>query len=445
MAKLNKRTVDAAGPRERDYALWDDDLPRFGLRVRTSGTKTYVVQYRAKGRTRVVTLGRHGALTPAKARKLALGVLAQVAAGGDPAEDRDTGREQLTVRQLGRRYLAEHAEPKKKPSSVADDRRMLEKYIYPAFGSRRVLEVRRADIEKLHVALREKPTTANRLVSLLSALFHFAERRELVPPYFNPCRGIRRYPERRRERFLSAAELTRLGAALKGLEESYEAGKDPRRQQSELPAGLAAVRLLVFTGARVSEILSLRWEYVDFERGLLRLPDSKTGAKVIHLNAPALELLARRCQARGDSPWVIAGEAPGEHLVNLGKIWRRVRKRATLEDVRLHDLRHSFASVGAAAGLSLPLIGGLLGHRQASTTQRYAHLADDPLRSASELVASRIAAALEGREAAQVLLMDERTAARADGSGSRSRANDRQVGSHGISQSRANCPEAERF
>lgn len=419
MAKLNKRTVDAAAPRGSGYALWDDDLPRFGLRVRTTGTKTYVVQYRAKGRTRVVTLGCHGGLTPASARKLALAVLAQVAAGGDPAEDRDTGREQLTVRQLGQRYMAEHAVPKKKPTSVADDRRMLEKYIYPALGSRRVLEVRRADIEKLHVALRAKPTTGNRLVSLLSALFHFAERLELVPPYFNPCRGICRYAERRRERFLSVAELTRLGSALKALEEAYKAGKDPRRQQSEIPAGLAAVRLLVFTGARVGEILGLRWEYVDFERGLLRLPDSKTGAKVIHLNAPALELLARRCEARGDSPWVIPGEAAGEHLVNLGKIWRRVRKRAGLEDVRLHDLRHSFASVGAAAGLSLPLIGGLLGHRQASTTQRYAHLADHPLRSASELVASRIAAALEGREAALVLPIEERSARRADGSGRR--------------------------
>lgn len=429
MAKLNKRTVDATAPRERDYALWDDDLPRFGLRVRQSGTKTYVVQYRAKGRTRVVTLGRHGALTPDQARKLALGVLAQVAAGSDPAEDRDTGREQLTVRQLGNRYLAEHAEPKKKPSSAADDRRMLEKYIFSAFGSRRVLEVRRADIEKVHVALREKPTTANRLVSLLSALFHFAERLELVPPYFNPCRGIRRYPERRRERFLSVAELTRLGAALKDLEEAYESGRDPRRRQSELPAGLAAVRLLVFTGARVGEILSLRWAYVEFERGLLRLPDSKTGAKVIHLNAPALELLAQRYEARGDSPWVIPGEAPDEHLVNLGKIWRRVRKRAGLEDVRLHDLRHSFASVGAAAGLSLPLIGGLLGHRQASTTQRYAHLADDPIRSASELVGSRIAAALEGRAEAQVVGIHKRSAAHGGASGRSSHAKRRQPAS----------------
>jgi integrase len=185
---------------------------------------------------------------------------------------------------------------------------------------------------------------------------------------------------------------------LKVVETGYRVGRDRRRLHSELPAGVAALRLLIFTGARVSEILNLRWENVDFERGLLRIPDSKTGAKTIQLNAPALELLAKRYEGRGDSRWVIPGEVPGERLVNLGKIWRRVRKRAELEDVRLHDLRHSFASVGAAAGLSLPLIGALLGHRQASTTQRYAHLADDPVRNASELVGARIAAALDGHE-----------------------------------------------
>ena len=174
---------------------------------------------------------------------------------------------------------------------------------------------------------------------------------------------------------------------------------------------MAALRLLIFTGARVNEILGLRWEHVDLQRGLLRIPDSKTGAKAIQLNAPALELLAGRHEERGGSSWVIPGHVPGEHLVNLGKIWRRIRERAELEDVRLHDLRHSFASMGAAAGLSLPLIGALLGHRQPSTTQRYAHLADDPVRSASELVGSRIAAALEGRDDGEVIEIGRRTTA----------------------------------
>jgi integrase len=426
MAKLTKRTIDAVATKERDYTLWDEDLPRFGLRVRTSGTKSYVVQYRIHGRTRFVTLGHHGPVTPDHARKLALGVLADVAAGRDPAEERKQGREALTLRQLAERYLAEHAEPKKKPKSADDDRRMLDNHILPALGSRRVIDIRRGEIEKIHVSLRDRPIMGNRVLSLLSTLFHFAERLELVPPYFNPCRGIRRYPERRRERFLSIAELTRLGASLKALEDGYNAGKDPRRAQSELPAAVAALRLLIFTGARMSEILTLRWEYVDFERGLLRLPDSKTGPKVIHLNAPALELLAVRCELRNASPWVIPGDVSGERLVNLGKIWRRVRKRAGLDDVRIHDLRHSFASMGAAAGLSLPLIGALLGHRQASTTQRYAHLADDPIRNAGELVGSRIAAALEGREEAPVMIIRERSRGRGIATGRRRRAKERQ-------------------
>jgi len=409
MAKLLKRTVDAAKPKDRDYVLWDEELPRFGLRVRTSGAKTYVVQYRAKGRTRHMTLGQHGPLTPDQARKLALGVLAEVAAGGDPAQDRDTQREALTIRQLAARYMSEHAEPRKKAVSAAEDRRMLDRYILPALGSRRVLSITRTEIEKLQLALREKPTMANRVVSLLSTLFHFTERRDLVPPYFNPSRGVERFREKRRERFLSSNELSRLGEALRAVETTYEAGKDPRRLQSELPAAIGALRLLVFTGARTSEILGLRWEHVEFERGLLRIPDSKTGAKTIPLNAPALELLAARYDARTACPWVIPGEIPGERLVNLGKIWRRIRKRAGLEDVRLHDLRHSFASMGAAAGLSLPLIGALLGHRLPSTTQRYAHLADDPVRSASELVGSRIAAALEGRADGKLVEIHRRT------------------------------------
>jgi integrase len=444
MAKLTKRTVDAARPKQRDYVLWDEDLPRFGLRVRATGTKSYVVQYRAYGRTRHVTLGRPGPLTPDGARKLALGVLAEVAAGGDPAEDRDTSREALTLRQLAFRYVAEHAEPRKKPRSAAEDRRMLERDILPVLGSRRVLQISRAEVERLQLSMRERPTMGNRVVSLLSSLFHFAERRDLVPAFFNPSRGVQRFPERRRERFLSAQELARLGDALKALEDAYEAGRDPRRFSSELPAAVAALRLLVFTGARTSEILGLRWEHMDFEWGMLRIPDSKTGAKTIPLNAPALELLVARHGARGDSPWVIPGEVPGEHLVNLGKIWRRVRKRAGLEDVRLHDLRHSFASVGAAAGLSLPLIGALLGHRQASTTDRYAHLADDPIRSASELVGSRIAAALEGREEAPILEMEASKRRRGVRSGRRGGAKGGQSSSRGVSGADPKSPETGR-
>ena len=193
-----------------------------------------------------------------------------------------------------------------------------------------------------------------------------------------------KFPDRKRDRFLSMRELRRLARALAVAE----------RCGKITPHMAAAVRLLVLTGARLGEVLSLRWDWVDLAAGALRLPDSKTGAKVIHLNAPARAVLAELPRLK-DNPFVIVGKMPGRPLVNLEKPWRRVRKAALLDNVRLHDLRHSHASVGVASGLSLPLIGGLLGHSQPSTTARYAHLADDPLKAASELVGRRIAEAME--------------------------------------------------
>ena len=163
---------------------------------------------------------------------------------------------------------------------------------------------------------------------------------------------------------------------------------------TELPSAIAAIRLLLFSGCRRSEILTLQWEHVDFERQCLRLQESKTGAKTVYLSPPALEVLTGTERQEGN-PYVIRGAKPGAHLVNLTKPWMRIRARAGLDDVRLHDLRHSFASVAVAGGLSLPLIGALLGHTQPQTTARYAHLAADPLRQATDLVGRRIAAAME--------------------------------------------------
>jgi integrase len=209
------------------------------------------------------------------------------------------------------------------------------------------------------------------------------------PANSNPCRNIEKYRERKRERFLSEGELARLGAAL----------AEAEKQVSESPSAVAAIRLLALSGARLNEILTLRWEHVDFERGCLRLSESKTGAKTIHLSPPALALLASLPRIEGN-PHVLPGMKAGAHLVNLEKPWRRIRAAATLPDVRLHDLRHSFASFGAGAGLGLPVIGALLGHTQAATTQRYAHLAADPLKQASDLIGGRIAAALSNGKGA---------------------------------------------
>jgi integrase len=215
------------------------------------------------------------------------------------------------------------------------------------------------------------------------------------PDGSNPTRHIEPFPEKRRERYLSEREQDRLGRAL---QEAERAGR-------ERPEVIAAIRLLIFTGCRLNEILRLRWEFVDWEQAYLRLPDSKTGSKVLHLNAPAMQVLGGL--RGGGSPWVIPGVRPGQPLVNLTRPWRRILSRAGIQSLRIHDLRHSFGAIAAGSGLALPIIGRLLGHTQVATTARYAHLADDPIRQASEAVGQRIAARLDRRTAAEVLPIRE--------------------------------------
>ena len=385
MPKLTKRAVDAARPGAMERLVWDEGLPGFGLRVFPSGRKTFFVQYRSQGRIRRFALGPYGVLTPAEARAMAIDVLADVRRGGDPAEARRLASKAPNVSDLCTRYLAEYAAGRKKARSVAEDERLIEGFIKPALGRRRVAGVTRPEIVRLHNSLRATPYQANRVLAVLSRMFNLAERWGLRPDGSNPVRHVDRFAERKRERFLSEAELARLGKALADAE---DAG-------TETAETIAAIRLLVFTGCRVGEILRLRWEHVDFERRCLHLPESKTGARTVPVNAPALKVLAEL--ERGESPWVIPGRKRGAPLVNLGKPWRRIREKARLRDVRLHDMRHSYASVAAGAGHSLVVIGALLGHRQATTTQRYAHLSDDPVRSATEMVGARIAAAMDAK------------------------------------------------
>lgn len=397
--KISKRTVDALKPGEKDGYLWDggyrDALPGFGVKVTPKGRKVYLIQYRLggrSGRTRRVTLGTHGNSTADEARSRAKKLLGQVADGKDPAAERDKAKAESTLGAVLEQFLTEHVDTKLKRQSAEAYRRVAKFYILPKLKNRRIAEIERADVARLHHSMRDKPYQANRTLAVLSILFNWCEKHGLRPDGSNPCRHIEKYREYKRERFLSEAELARLGEAL-GTAEMGE---------TVSPWVAAAIRLLTLTGARMSEILTLKWNEVDFEQQQLRLPDSKTGRKSVYLNAPALEVLASIPRLDGN-PYVICGEKTGAHLVNLQKPWRRIRTAAGLDDVRLHDLRHSFASVAAGGGMSLPVIGALLGHSQPQTTQRYAHLSADPLKAASDAVGERIAAAMGPANSADIV------------------------------------------
>jgi len=383
--RIGIQSVLALRPGE---TLKDTALVGFEVRARET-TKTYSVLYRAgRGRgapQRRLTIGKHGKpWTPESARAEARRILRLVAQGQDPAGAKTEARSAPTVTDFAERFLTEYIEPRRKKSTAKEYRRLFATKILPTLGKKRVTEVTRQEVARLHHDLRHTPIDANLAIARLHTMFEFAERIGLRPENSNPCRKVEKYPQRHRERFLSADELGRLGEALVAHDEIA-------------PFAVAAIKLLIFTGARKSEVRGLQWGWIDFARGEARLPDSKTGAKTIHLPPPALQVLSALPRIEGN-PHVIVGGKARQPLANLQHPWEAIRKRAGLEDVRLHDLRHAFASIAAASGMGLPIIGKMLGHTQPQTTARYAHLASDPVKAAAAAVASKIAAAMEGGE-----------------------------------------------
>ncbi len=384
--KLTKRAVESATADERDVVLWDTELAGFCCKITPKGKRVYQVYYRTRsGQQRRPTIGAHGVLTCDEARNIAKIWLADAATGGDPSQDKRTDRSAVTLREFSEQYLTRHARVRKKPLSVEADERNLRNHILPALGSRAMPDISKQDIARFHSGMSDRPGAANRSLALLSKMFNLAELWGVRPDYSNPCRHIEKFKERKIERFLSGEEFARLGRALAECES----------EGTERASVIAAIRLLVFTGCRRDEILKLEWTSIDFEHTCIRLPDSKTGAKPVYLNAPALKVLSNIPRSQ-DNPYVIVGAKRGAHLVNIEKPWRRIREKAKLPDVRLHDLRHSFASIGASTGMGLPMIGALLGHKDTATTQRYAHLSVDPLRAANEAIGAEIADALFG-------------------------------------------------
>ena len=420
--RITKRVVDSLKIKPSEYAVWDATMPGFGVRVRPTGAMSYVVVYRAgSGRGapyRRYTIGTIGKITPEKARLRAKGILGAVAHGRDPAGEKTGERGTPTVTELADRFMTEHIEPKRKPGTATFYRDILNRIVKPELGTTKADKVTQAAVAKVHGKLRATPFQANRMLAVVGSMYAFAARIGAVPEGTNPARKIDKFAEHRRERFLTGEELEQLGAAIREAEtkgipwEVDETGpkakhlpKAKNRYTKIGPFAAAALRLLLFTGCRLREILHLKWENVDTERGLLFLADSKTGKKTVVLNAPALAVLTGLDRI---GSYVVPGDDPEKPRADLKGPWEAVSKRAGLDGVRLHDLRHTYASFGAGSGFGLPIIGKLLGHTQASTTQRYAHLDNDPLRRASEHIGGTIAAALDGRRSRTVAVNNNR-------------------------------------
>lgn len=419
IARLTKRVVDGAAPEGQRFIVWDRDLKGFGLRVEPSGAKTFLVRYRVgggrRGTRRQFKIGSYGALTPDQARQRAEEVLATVELGGDPQAGRVEARKALTVAELCDLYLAEGVATKK-ASTIALDQIRIAGHLKPSIGTRKITELKPGDVERMMMdiaagAIRApvpeghtgpKPpgsrarggkTAATKSVKLLRAMYRFAAGRKLCLE--NPTEGVKTFTDGRRERFLSPAELGRLGEALSSAECS--ADELPGWQKAARLSHVTILRLLLLSGARKNEIARLKRSEIRDGGAWVQLEDSKTGRKVIKLGAAAQVLL--NSVPETVSAYVFPDPRdPGRPVRNIDWAWVGIRGSAGLDDVRIHDLRHSFASVGLAGGSGLFLIGKLLGHSHVATTQRYAHLADDPVKAAADRISAMISAQLAGRQ-----------------------------------------------
>jgi len=381
--KLTKQILTELTPKDKDLYIWDTGTTGFGVRVKPSGIKTYILQYRNKyGRVKRLSIGRVGELTLDEARREAIIMRGQVSLGSDPAQERQNDRTIESIRDLANRYMSDHCEGRCKESTIKAHTWLLDKFILPKFGARKISELTPQDVGRFHQGLRDTPYNANRCIGLLKAMFSKAEQWGLLPPNSNPARPIRPFREKKRQRFLTPDEFTRLFDAVDRLLTIH--GIDIYQA--------AAIKLLALTGCRLGEILQLTWGDVDFRNERLLLENHKTdsrGIKGIPLSEEALAVLCT-LPRKNDNPYVIAGKQPGKHIINLRKPWLRVLEAAKLENVRIHDLRHSFASAAASSGIPIQIVGALLGHSSTQSTARYAHLYDDPLREATYTISSVI-------------------------------------------------------
>ena len=378
--RLSKTIIDKITNPAAETIIWDETLSGFGLRVKPNGTKSYVIQYRTRtsGRSRRKTLGQHGPLMSfSEAKKLATGMLSDVIRGADPVADATATRNAPTIAELAEQYYEIHALPKKRKKSAANDRSMLDRLILPRLGTQMVSEVGHRDIQTFHNSLKATPYQANRVMALLSKMFELSITWGMRAE--NPTKGIEKFHEEKRHRWLSEVELSRLGAALDGHRNQKAAN---------------AIRLQLLTGARIGEVLSARWPDFDLDRGVWIKPSHHTKQKRtehLPLARAAVALLEKVQESQGTgSDFVFPGKSKAKPLVDLKKFWKSVISDADIKDYRIHDNRHTHASQLVSSGMSLAIVGRLLGHTNPMTTQRYAHIADEPLREAAEVMAEKM-------------------------------------------------------
>lgn len=410
MTRLTKRTIDALKPDcRRDTFLWDGELRGFGVRVKQSGTKTFIIQYRnIEGRTRRCVVGQYGVLTVEQARDLAQKKLAAVIDGADPSAERHAIRQGLTVSALCDWYLTE-AEAGRligrnrrpiKASSLSGDRSRIELHIKPLIGNRVVSQLKLADIERLQGDIAAGRTArarkigrggqtaggigvAARAISTLRSLFNHARRLGLIKD--SPAAGVRIMASHKLKRYLSAGEIRHLGKVMTQME-----------REGEHPTGLAAIRVMLLTGFRRMEVLAMRKEWAQPDDNLVRFPDTKSGPQMRVAGDAAMIVLEEQA-LRSQSPYIFPADWGDGHFIGVVRVLDRVRARAGLNEVTPHTLRHSFASMAAAQGFSELTISGLLGHAPRGVTQRYVHL-DTALIIAADQVAAEIARLLDGGE-----------------------------------------------
>jgi integrase len=400
--KFTKTAIENLSPTGNRYEVRDDILAGLLVRVGSSGDKAFYFQYRTgKGRgaaNKRFHIGTFPTLTVEQARQIAKEKAAVVAMGGDPAQEVREEKTAATMQNSLHGFIEEHV-AKLKLQSIKSYTTIIMKRLLPGLGKLHVKDVSFSDVAKLHHSMKNTPYLANRSLAVLSKFFGWCEMRGYRERGSNPCHGVTKYKEHKRQEFMGATELSLLGDTISRMEKTWidrQEGKTQRKKGDAVdtitPQAAAAIRLLMFTGARVSEVLSLEWKHIDLDQGTALLPDSKTGFKVLQLPAPALAVLECLPQI---SEWVFPGSSASGHMVNIKDAWGDVLNQAGMDGWRLHDLRHAFASMMVNSGASLPIVGKILGHSQASTTQRYAHLEENPARKAAEVAAAKIAEAMK--------------------------------------------------